>query len=464
MQKKVIIVAPATESGLIRGALPPHDFVVIQEVPTLTQDKAEAIAAADTQLVIVSSNVPGFAIQHVQRMIKGENPRVVVAFAQPFGDQFDLLSQVGAVPYKIPVRPEAVQEVAQNFDALLAQATQHFVQGGKTLDEMPMPALREDVALGVGALMRTTPFVYWGLSGGVGKTTLTRDASMLLAAVLGRRVLMVDADMSRGILSTLFTSEVYRQSQTKHIAAAANLRRATGKMPPLNEFVLSLAVPDEALASPQEGVLDLLAGLPSPDMATMEGFTGDNGEAGRRFVQDLLKAAAAYEYVNFDIGPIVPVPLHLGALGIANIVFVIARPVRGDIVQLKRALGDLEQTAGVSPERMRLIINMQTPHNSLKIEEIAATLGIPLITQIPALPATTMQELANNGKTALEAWLDDRKNADLTAYLRSLIPILEIMLPGASAMIKGRFPDLVVSKGRSKAKDGKKKRRGLFRR
>ncbi len=462
-QKKVVVVAPATEAGIIKGALPPGEFAVIREVPALTGDTALEIANTDVQLVVVSSNVPGFALQHVQSMTKGENPRVVIAFAQPFGDQFDMLSQMGTVAYKIPVRADAVREVADNFDTLLAQATKAFMGETQTLDEFAPPETAPTMGLGFGALVRTTPFVFWGLSGGVGKTTLARDVSALLAAVLGRRVLIVDADMSRGMVSTLYSPEVYQKSQVHHVAALANLRYASGKMPPLQEHVIPLPFPEGIQAAQQQGVLHLLAGLPTPDMAMMEGFTAENGEAGKRFVRDLVKAASSYEFLLFDIGPIIPVPLHLGALQAANIVFVISRPQRGDVIQLSRALNDLEQTAGVPRERMRLIVNMHTPHNMLKLEEIASTLSIAMITQIPALPAETMQKLANEGQTALGAWLQRRKDPELTNYLRSLVFVVEIMLPGSAAIIKERFPDLVVSQGKKGAAQ-KKKRRGLFRR
>jgi hypothetical protein len=107
------------------------------------QDMSEAgvlaeILASRATLVIVHQSAFGFTVGMLHEIahVRGETAKVVAAIVSPVGDVFDAVLHSGAIPYKMPTRPEIFRELDRVYIELLAEANQRLAFA----EEAPAPA------------------------------------------------------------------------------------------------------------------------------------------------------------------------------------------------------------------------------------------------------------------------------------------------------------------------------------
>ena len=80
------------------------------------------------------------------------------------------------------------------------------------------------------------------------------------------------------------------------------------------------------------GNLDILFGIASAEAATLPAFLADDGVQGERFIDALIgQAYGIYEFVVFDIGTAITIPLHYAVMKAAGHVLVVANPSRPSV-------------------------------------------------------------------------------------------------------------------------------------
>jgi hypothetical protein len=213
--------------------------------------------------------------------------------------------------------------------------------------------------------------------------------------------------------------DAYRFAQRRNITTIAQEYLVKTKLTSelLTEHIYSL--PD--LTGQGAGNLDILFGIASPEAATLPAFSAEDGAQSVRFINALIQQAyGIYEFVVFDIGTAVTIPLHYAVL---------------------KASG-----------HVLLIVNRWSPRALIKRDELPDYFGIPVFATIPLVESDMMMGLINQGKFISHAvWEDPEQYAALKPFVAGIAALSENFALGIVDILKKRM-------------QAPKKRRAFFRR
>ncbi len=390
----------------------------------------------------------------------GQVARVVVALVPAVGDWFDAVSEAGALVYRLPLRPDPFEELAQALPQLLVEARQKHAQRalaeaveadeeaaeieapeGGTVFERPPAGMRHP----------TQVIVAWSSKGGDGKSIIAAETAWQLAQIGAHKTLLVDADMSRGYLAWALSRDAYRFAQRRNITTLAQEYLVKTKLPAeaLREHVYSL--PD--LTGQGAGNLDILFGIASAEAATLPAFQAEDGAQGERFIDALIQQAyGIYEFVIFDIGTAITIPLHYAVLKASGHVLVIANPSRPSVAPTQEGIRQLEARQATTPDQLRLVVNRWSPKALIKRDELPDYFGIPVFATIPLVESDTIMGIINQGKfVSHAAWEDPEEYEALKPFVLGIGALAENFALGIVDILKKRTQPV-------------KKRRAFFRR
>jgi Flp pilus assembly CpaE family ATPase len=464
---KTIIVAPPTEAGIIAGYLDaqiqPDGSAVFniiareQEIgPELISHLTETLA----EVVVLHGSTPGFTTENIRAIVNlhGQRAKLVVAFVSPVGDWFDAVTDAGAIAYRMPVREEPFGELARELPLLLANARQQHakrslasaVEGQEEAEKMETPGAESKfVPPATGIRVPTQVITSWSSKGGDGKSLIAQELAWQLASVGGHKVLLVDSDMSRGYLAQALDANARRFAERHNITTLAQEFLVSGQITPeaFNEHLY--AVPD--INSQGESNLKALFGIASPEAATLPAYTANQGAQGARLINALVERAyGIYEFVIFDIGTAITIPVHYAAIKTAGHILVISTPTRTSVAPTREGIRQLESHQATTRDQLRLVINRWTPEAKLKRDELPEFFGIPLFATIPLVDPGMMMGLINEGEFISSAvWKDRKKYEPVQPFVVGVAALAENFVPG------------VVDAYKKKLGIGKK-RSGLF--
>jgi hypothetical protein len=141
----LILAAPA-EAGVIQKLLEeaaPGKYEVLARYQDLSDMGALTdILASRATLVVVHQSVANFTVQmlHEIAYARGHSAKVVAAIVSPLGDVFDAVLSSGAVPFRLPTRPEIFRQVDEAYPELLAEASERLAEAREIPPAPPEPA------------------------------------------------------------------------------------------------------------------------------------------------------------------------------------------------------------------------------------------------------------------------------------------------------------------------------------
>lgn len=466
---RTIIVAPPPEAGLITGFLQSQKkpdgtlvFSVIAREQEIGPGLVESLKTSLAEVLILHASTSGFKAETVGTIVRqySQVARVVVAFVPAIGDWFDAVAETGALVYRLPLRGEPFEELAQALPQLLVEARQKHAQRALAvaIEADEEAAKIQTPAAGVGYVAPpagvrhpTQVIVSWSSKGGDGKSIIAAEIAWQLAQIGAHKTLLVDADMSRGYLAWALSKDASRFAQHRNITTLAQEYLVRTQIPPgiLREHVYSL--PD--LTSQGASNLDIVFGIASPQAATLPAFAADNGAQSVRFVNALVQQAyGIYEFVVFDIGTAITIPLHYAVLKVSGHILVIANPSRPSVAPTKEGIHQLETHQATTHDQLRLVINRWSPKALIRRDELPDYFGIPIFATIPLVESDTMMGLTNQGRFVTHAvWEDPDGYEALKPFVAGIAALSENFALGIVDILKRRM-------------EPAKKRRQLFRR
>jgi Mrp family chromosome partitioning ATPase len=424
------------------------------------QDMSEAgvlaeILASRATLVIVHQSAFGFTVGMLHEIahVRGETAKVVAAIVSPVGDVFDAVLHSGAIPYKMPTRPEIFRELDRVYIELLAEANQRLAFA----EEAPAPApepngngLRSYPGMVRQALQVVTA---WSSKGGDGKSLLAMELAFSLANISGRKVLLVDADMNRGYIAPALGRETLKRAYDYNITTMAALFQTRSAAPQLSDFTYSYP---PAFGKGQSN-LSILLGISSPEQSGLPCFVEGNGLAGQRFIESLVEQARAeYEFVIFDIGALIPVPVHAATIRMSSTLLVVSSPMVPAVQPTRLGLDQMQAHGLMGAKKPVLVINKWTEDCGLSKDDFSDFLKVPTVATIPAVPLGEMQRIVNSGRFVMQAYLNDPEKHNMLAPLAvQMIALAELFSPGTRSAAVRSLPKVAKAIG--------ERRRGLFR-
>ena len=453
---RTIIVAPPPEAGLITGFLHSQKkddgtpvFTVIAREQEIGPGLIESLKTSLAEVLVLHGATPGFKAESVRAIVRqqGQVARIVVALVPAVGGWFDAVAETGALVYRLPMRAEPFEEVARALPQLLAEARQKYAQRAlaETVEADEEAAKVEEAGAGAherppaGVRHPTQVLVAWSSKGGDGKSIIAAETAWQLAQVAAHKTLLVDADMSRGYLAWALSKDAYRFGQRRNITTLAQeylvKTKLTAEM--LREHVYSL--PD--LTGQGASNLEVLFGIASPEAATMPAFTADEGAQSVRFINALIQQAyGIYEFVIFDIGTAITIPLHYAVLKAAGHVLVVANPSRPSVAPTRDGIRQLEAHQATTQDQLRLVINRWSPRALIKRDELPEYFGIPVFATIPLVESDTMMGLTNQGRFISHAvWEDPEEYAALKPFVAGIAALSENFALGIVDILKKRM-------------------------
>ena len=454
---RTIIVAPPPEAGLITGFLNSQKkadgtpvFSVIAREQEIGPGLVESLRSSLAEVLILHGSTPGFKAETVRKIVRqhGQVARVVVALVPAIGDWFDAVAETGALVYRLPLRAEPFEELAQAIPQLLAEARQKYAQRAlaevveaeeeaQRIEAPEAGAAHERPPAGV--RHPTQVIVGWSSKGGDGKSIIAAETAWQLAQIAAHKTLLVDADMSRGYLAWALSRDAHRFSQRRNITTLAQeyLVKTQISAEMMQEHVYTL--PD--LKEQADGNLDILFGIASAEAATLPAFSADDGAQSVRFINALIQQAyGIYEFVVFDIGTAITIPLHYAVLKAAGHVLVIANPSRPSVAPTREGIRQLVAHQATTQDQLRLVVNRWSSRAMIKRDELPEYFDIPIFATIPLVESDTMMGLINQGKFVSHAvWEDPEQHKTLKPFVAGIAALSENFALGIVDILKKRM-------------------------
>jgi Mrp family chromosome partitioning ATPase len=454
---RTTIIAPPPEAGLITGFLRSQKrddgspvFSVIAREQEIGPGLVESLKTSLAEVLILHGATPGFKAETVRAIVRqhGQFARIVVALVPAVGGWFDAVAETGALVYRLPMRVEPFEELAQALPQLLVEARQKYAQRAlaEAVEADEEAAKMEEPGVGpaherppAGVRHPTQVLVAWSSKGGDGKSIIAAEAAWQLAQIAAHKTLLIDADMSRGYLAWALSRDAYRFAQRRNITTIAQEYLVKTKLTAeiLQEHVYSL--PD--LTGQGASNLDILFGIASPEAATLPAFSADDGAQSVRFINALIQQAyGIYEFVIFDIGTAVTIPLHYAVLKASGHVLVIANPSRPSVAPTREGIRQLEAHQATTQDQLRLVVNRWSPRALIKRDELPDYFGIPVFATIPLVESDTMMGLINQGRFVSHAvWEDPEEYAALKPFVAGIAALSENFALGIVDILKKRM-------------------------
>jgi pilus assembly protein CpaE len=237
--------------------------------------------------------------------------------------------------------------------------------------------------------------VIFGAKGGIGKTTLAVNLAAAIQRETKARVALVDLDMQMGDVALMLNVTPERTIAD----AAANAERLEP------DFVQSLVFNDAS------GV-HVLSSVTRPEESA--DITSD--QIGK--VLDAL--VRTFDYVITDTSPTLN-DVNIAAIERATVTLLLTSTELSSIKRTKLALDVLRNGLHYPEERMKLVINSQSPLKGVPTPEIEATLGIPIYFQIPFDSA--VGDSVKIGRPTLETKVSSRYGQTIVQLARGICGI-----------------------------------------
>lgn len=461
-----IIVAPPTEARLIADFLEDqHDidgkpvFEIIAREQEISSSLIENLADSLAEVVVLHSAANGFRAKAVKSIVEqhGERARLVIAFVPKIGDWFDVVEDLGVLTYRLPLRAEPFDEMARELPGLLAEARGKFARRAlstavEAAEEINKSMAPEAAAVGgspaAGVRMPTQVITSWSSKGGDGKSLVAQELAWQLANVGGHRVLLVDADMSRGYLAQALNQDARKFAERHNVTTLAQEFLVSGEISRESFEEHLYTVPD--VHNQGKGNLRIVFGIASPEAATQPAYAADHGTQGARFIHALVeKAYGVYEFIIFDIGTAITIPVHFAAIKEAGHLLVLATPFRPSVAPTREGIRQLEAHQAVRRDQLRLVLNRWSPEALVKRDELPDFLGVPLFAVIPLVEEGQLMGVINQGFFVSElVWRREKKHRALQPFVTGTASLAENFVPGIVAAFKKHLNQLSNQKTR----------------
>lgn len=377
-------------------------------LPAFNVSKAqELINSLKPQVVMVDAHVQGFSLPEIISLQRSsENPFLLVGLADAGSSEMEEMIGVNLnATFSLPFGPNIFDRIEEELPKIYEEVKRGWGKGawGAAAPDV----IKAAAAAAGGTSWQRQAIAVWTPKGGVGKTVVACELAAMLAAIGGRDVALIDANMNGGHVKLrlnvdfpygiLNAASTYHQNKGHASLEADSLKKVQGYLYPI----------------PGTPNLKVLPGVSSMDQSTNEYLVG---EAGREFMKWLIATLKRqFDFIVIDLGSSINVGVHVGALENADFIVALCEPDLTSVVDVKEAVHEsLVKGHGIGIERFSLVINKWQDGLKLSLKETASFAGITAMGIIPNDPTGNITLAGNDGHSYVARYANEKKNPPST--------------------------------------------------
>lgn len=395
------------------------------------------------QVVILDAKVEGFSLHEVTDLRqKAAAPFLVVGLAQAGSSEMEEMLGVGLdAVYPLPLSPQTLVRMEEELPPKYAEVALGWGKGawGAAAPE----AIKAATAAAGGAAWEKKAIASWSPKGGVGKTVVACELAAMLAAIGGRDVVLVDANMNGGHVKTRLNVDapygLLNAASTYH----------THKGHPSLESDAVIKLKGYLHPMPATSNLKVMPGVQNMEQSLNEAVVGD---AGIEFMSWLIATLKRqFDFVIIDLGSSINVGVHQGAIRSVDFIIALCEPDLTSVADVKEgAHRSIINRMGMNINRFGLVINKWQDGLGVSLREAAKFAGISAMGIIPNDPTGNVTLAGNEGQSYVARFANKKGNPKET----------EQTLHGF-ASVAGQFYPPIAAAWSERLKRASKK--GLFR-
>jgi len=396
------------------------------------------------QVVMVDAEVEGYSLQELMSLKQNSaSPFVIVGLAQAGSSALEEMMSVGIdAAYPLPLSEKTLarmeDELFEKYQSV-AKAWGKGVWGAAAPD-----AIKAATAAAGGTPWQRQAIAVWSPKGGVGKTALACELAATLAALGGRSIALVDANMNGGHIKLRLN--VNAPQTILHAASTYH----THKGHPSLESDAIQKVHNILVPLPGTDNLRVMAGVANMRQSTNENVLGEKGLEFARWLINILKRQ--YDFVIVDVGSSINVGVHLGMIQEVDFVIAVCEPDLTSLADVKEGVHrSIIPRMGIDIGRFGLVINKWQDNLGVSLKEAARYAGISAMGIIPNDATGNVTLAGNSGHSYVAKFANRKDNSKAT----------EATLNGF-AQLAGQFYSPILAAWGERMKQKKKK--GFLRR
>lgn len=298
-------------------------------------------------------------------------------------------------------RPYSAESIRWRVEAMLIRA--------QTVDDGSGDAIQGGPIEGGDWSRRASVIVVFNPKGGVGKTTIATNLAALLSVRRHQRVLLIDADIVTGHVTTSLGLEQVR-------TVADSWR-------------------EEAQDGVAEGFLEIAATHPTGMHVISLTSSPLHTEVldPTRIGHAIAAARRQFDFIIIDTHPSYG-PLNLAIFQQADRILL---PVTPDLPAIRAAvqMRDVATELGIA-ERLSLVINRA--NSGVSVADMERTIGLPALTLLRS-GGLLFVRAANEGRAVVEKFPREKVTEDFEALAERILPSTRAVAPQAKPALKGLF-------------------------
>jgi len=394
------------------------------------------------QVVIIDAKVEGFSLpQIVDLRQKGTAAFIVVGLAQAGSSEMEEMLGVGLdAAYPLPLSPQTLSRMEEELPPKYEEIALAWGKGawGAAAPE----AIKAATAAAGGAAWEKKAIASWSPKGGVGKTVVACELAAMLAAIGGRDVVLIDANMNGGHIKTRLNVD----SAYGLLNIASTYHTHKGH-PSLESDAVSKL---KGYLHPMPGTANLkvIPGVTNMEQSLNEAVVGDAGIEFMGWLVATLKRQ--FDFVIIDLGSSINVGVHQGAIRSADYIIALCEPDLTSVADVKEGVHrSIVSRMGMNINRFGLVINKWQDGLGVSLREASKYAGISAMGIIPNDSTGNVTLAGNEGQSYVARFANRKGNPKET----------ELTLHGF-ASVAGQFYPPIAAAWSERLKRASKK--GLF--
>ncbi len=373
-------------------------------LPLFDVSKAvEILQSMKPQVVIIDAHVNGFELSHIVHLRQqAADPFVVVGLAQAGSTEMEqLLGYDLDATYTLPLNPQMYDRFDQDLPGIYKQVSQAWGKGAWGAGA-PEAIKAATAAAGATSWQRSAIAVY-SPKGGVGKTVIACELAATLAALGGREVALIDANMNGGHVKLRLNVDV------PHGILNAAATYHTNKGHPSLEAdalkkVLGYLVPLAGTSN-----LKVLPGVVNMEQSLNESLLGEAGMDFMMWIIPILKRQ--FDFVVIDMGSSINVGVHIGVLKSVDFIIAVCEPDLTSLADIKEAIHrSIVAKHGVGLDRIGLVINKWQDDLGISLKEASKYAEVTAMGIIANDGTGNITRAGNQSQSYLAKYINEKKN------------------------------------------------------
>jgi pilus assembly protein CpaE len=396
------------------------------------------------QVVIIDAKVEGFSLpQVVDLKQKAAAPFIVVGLAQAGSSEMEEMLGVGLdAAYPLPLSQQTYARMDEELPGKYEEAVRGWGKGA--WGAAAPDAIKAATAAAGGATWEKKAIAAWSPKGGVGKTVVACELAAMLAAIGGRDVVLIDANMNGGHVKTRLNID----APYGLLNAASTYHTHKGHPSLESDAVNKL----KAYLIPMPGTpnLKVLPGVLNMEQSLNEAVVGDAGIEFMNWLIATLKRQ--YDFVVIDLGSSINVGVHQGVIRSVDFIIVLCEPDLTSVADVKEGVHrSIISRMGMNINRFGLVINKWQDGLGVSLKEASKFAKVSAMGIIPNDPTGNVTLAGNEGQSFVARFANKKGNPKET----------EQTLHGFASLAGQFYPPIAAAWSERLKKAGKK---GLFRR